>query len=380
MALLYELALLGAPSEQQICDLKKYVSESIEPFGLQIGKEVGWVIHPESFNTNQQRSSAAVFFGQKNVLQENLGGLLRKAIPILPVVSNATKVNEEIPEVLQHLNCIDYAKEGAKRVANALLACAGLLPSQRRVFLSYRRDEARAAATQLFDELSSKQFNVFLDTHCISPAADFQANLWHHLCDSDVLVMLDTPTYFSSRWTSAEFGRALAKGISVLSIRWPNTTPSPRTSTANQIELTEAEIDPIAGNLEQNAITRICSQLETVRSQSIAIRNLSLVSNLKTAIERIGGTVTGVGVNKAVYVQLADGRDVVIYPTIGVPTSVTLHDAIRNTPDQSVAVVFDPVGLLPSWLKHLEWLERQIKMARWVKTTEAAWQLADWGV
>lgn len=378
MAFLYELALLGSPSKEQIGELEQFVSETIEPFGLQIGKEVGWVIYPEPFNPNQQRSSAAVFFGANNAPLGNLDILLGKSIPILPVTSDIKKINEEIPVALQHLNCLDYGKEGAKRVANALLGCAGLMPRQRRVFLSYRRDEARDAAIQLFESLSSKHFEVFLDTHVIAPAADFQATLWHQLCDADVLVMLDTPTYFSSRWTSAEFGRALAKGISVLSIKWPNFIPSPRTATASHLNLTEDEIDPDTGSLSDSAIKRICSQLETVRSQSLAVRNLNLVSNLRSSVERIGGNVTGVGLNKAIFVQLANGQDVVVYPTIGVPTSTTLHDATVNTPGQSVAVIYDHVGILPSWLEHLEWLGSHIKSARWVKATEAAWQFADW--
>jgi TIR domain len=70
---------------------------------------------------------------------------------------------------------------------------------------------------------SARLFDVFLDTHGIAPAEDFQTMLWHRLCDSDVLVMLDTPNYFGSRWTSAEFGRALAKGIAVLRVGWPGS-------------------------------------------------------------------------------------------------------------------------------------------------------------
>jgi hypothetical protein len=36
------------------------------------------------------------------------------------------------------------------------------------------------------------------------------------------------------------------------------------------------------------------------------------------------------------------------------------------------------VGLHPAWLAHLDWLGGHIRAARWVKATEAAWQLADW--
>lgn len=378
MAFLYELAVLGAPSKAQISELEQLVSQALLPFGLRLGQEVAWLVLPEAFNPEQQRSAGAVFFGGKDAQQANLQSLLRKAIPVLPVVSDLAKVHEEIPPVLRPLNCLAYNAGGAQRVASALLECAGLLPRQRRVFLSYRRDEARQAALQLFDALSSRLFDVFLDTHGIAPAEDFQAMLWHRLCDSDVLVMLDTPNYFASRWTSAEFGRALAKGISVLRIGWPDSTPSARTATASRAEIVAEEVDPVTGRLADGAIARICLQLEAVRSQSHAVRNLNLVSNLRNAVEQIGGTVAGVGLNKAVYVRLADGRDIVVYPTVGVPTSMTLHDATTNAPDQSVAVIYDHVGLHPSWLAHLDWLGSHIRTARWVKATEAAWQFADW--
>ena len=137
----------------------------------------------------------------------------------------------------------DLGGSRTERIATALLECVGLLPRQRRVFVSYRRDDARQAALQLFNALSARLFDVFLDTHGIAPAEDFQAVLWHRLCDSDVLVMLDTPGYFESRWTNAEYGRALAKGISVLRIGWPGVSPSLRTATASRLDLAATEID-----------------------------------------------------------------------------------------------------------------------------------------
>lgn len=378
MAYLYELAVLGAPSDEQINQLEQLVSQSLLHFSLHLNQEVAWFVRPEAFNPQQQRAAAAVFFGGKGAPEANLQSLLQEAIPVIPVVSEPAKVNEEIPLLLRPLNCLAYNVGGAQRVATALLECAALLPRQRRVFVSYRRDEARQAALQLFDALSSRLFDVFLDTHGIAPAEDFQTVLWHRLCDSDVLVMLDTPNYFESRWTSAEFGRALAKGISVLRVGWPDFTPSARTSTASRTELMAEEIDPTTGRLADETITRICLQLEAVRSQSHAVRNLNLVSSLRYAIEKIGGTVEGVGPNKAVYLRLADGRKVVAYPTVGVPTSTTLHEAMTNAPDQSVAVIYDHVGLNPNWLVHLDWLGTHIKTPRWVKASEAAWEFADW--
>ena len=166
--------------------------------------------------------------------------------------------------------------------------------------------------------------------------------------------MLDTPDYFESRWTSAEYGRALAKGISVLRVGWPGVNPSPRTATASRIDLIAGEVDAATGQLTDDAINRICVQLEFVRGQSHAVRRLNLFSRLRQAVECIGGKMAGVGVHNAVYLTLPDGKDIVVYPTVGVPTSIDLNEAAEREPGRSVAVVYDHIGLHERWLEHLE--------------------------
>jgi hypothetical protein len=377
---LYELAVLGVPSDAQADELKQHISQVTELFGLRLGHEITWQVRPANFMPGQKTPAAVAFFGGAGVSEAGLDTLLATGVPILPVASADGRIGAEIPPKLKALNCLTYAGNGPQRIATAMLECVGLLPRQRRVFVSYRRDHARGAALQLFNALSSRLFDVFLDTHGIAPAEDFQAVLWHRLCDSDVLVMLDTPGYFESRWTSAEYGRALAKGIYVLRVGWPEVSPSPRTATASRIDLTAAEIDSVTGQLAENAIKRICSQLEFVRGQSHAVRNLNLFSNLQQAIECIGGKVAGVGVHNAIYLILPDGKNIVVYPTVGVPTAMNLNEAADRAPGQSVAVVYDHIGLHEGWLKHLAWLGKNIQAARWVRASEAAWTFAGWEV
>ncbi|MGZ4956166.1 MAG: toll/interleukin-1 receptor domain-containing protein [Methylobacter sp.] len=378
MSNLYEFAVLGAPSDAQLNELQAIVEQSIDPFGLRLGHEVAWLVRPVNFNPDQLKASVAVFFGGADAPTANVKDLMHRAIPVIPVVSKLSMVQQEIPKVLRPLNCLDYSNGGAQRIATTLLECVGLLPRQRRIFLSYRRDEARQAALQLFEALSARLFDVFLDTHKIGVAEEFQAMLWHHLCDSDVLVMLDTPTYFDSRWTSAEFGRALAKGVSVLRIGWPDSKRSVRVNTANSIELSQKEIDANTGKLVDDVVASICLRLEAVRVESHAVRNVNLVSNLRNSIEKIQGRLIGVGTHQGVQIQLADGRDVVVYPTVGIPTSTTLHDASENSPNQSVAVIYDHIGIHHRWLAHLDWLGSHIRPVQCVKSSEAAWQFADW--
>lgn len=377
---LYELALIGAASDAQASELEQNIVRIITPLGLRLGHEIGWRVRPAAFAPLQRTPAAAVFFGGSGVSEAGISSLLSAGIPVLPVASADAMISKEIPAQLRALNCLTCATHGLQRIATALLECVGLLPRQRRVFVSYRRDSARQAALQLFDALSSKLFDVFLDTHDIAPAEDFQAVLWHRLCDSDVLIMLDTQGYFDSRWTSAEYGRALAKGISVLRVGWPGVNPSPRTATASRIDLAADQVDAATGQLSAAAIDQISMQLEFVRAQSHAVRSLNLFSKLQQAADCIGARVAGVGPHNAVHLVLPDGKEIVVYPAVGVPTAVNLNEAADRALGHPAAVVYDHIGLHEKWLEHLAWLGKNIHAARWVRATEAAWTFAGWEV
>lgn len=375
---LYEIAILGSPSEKQINAVKEQLVSGIEPFGLTLGKDVRWLVCSSEFKPAYNIPSCVAFFGGEGVSVNGVASIMQRGTPIVPVVSALSRVSLEIPEILQPLNCLPYEENGAQRIATALLECVGLLPRQRRVFVSYRRTESREAALQLFDALSARHFDVFLDTHGIGPGEDFQAMLWHRLCDSDVLLMLDTPGYFDSRWSSAEFGRALAKGISVLRVGWPSLAVSPMMATASDLQLADSDLQSENERLVDTVLEKICLQVEALRSQSHAVRELALFSQISMALERLGCTVSGAGTNRTVFARLRDGRKVMVHPSVGVPTSRSLHEAVEKAPDCSVAVVYDEVGLHPEWLKHLTWLGNHIKAGRYVQAHRVAWDLADW--
>jgi TIR domain len=372
---LYRLIFLGDTAPDRITQIQQLLTQSLQAFELNIDREVELLINPEQITPNNLIATAAIFFGKNITATQHLKTLLQNNTPILPIVSSLQNVSQEIPLELRLINCLPDGNP--ERIVTALLECVGLLPHQRRIFLSYRRDESRQAALQLFEELSARIFDVFLDTHSIAPAADFQSTLWQRLCDSDLLLMLDTPNYFDSRWTSAEYGRALAKGIPILRIGWPNLTPSPRTATASPYELQNQELDVTTGQLSQEAIDNICLQLEKQRSKGIAVRRRSLASNLRTDIEKIGGRISGTGFNHTTYIQLADGQEIVAHPTLGLPTAITLQNVMERSPDRSNIIAFDPVGLEP-WLGHIEWLGSQIPAVKWMNFKDISWHLADW--
>jgi hypothetical protein len=387
MTYLYQLAVLGAPTETQIHALREAITVVISKFDLRLGEEVGLEILPATFKPHLLQPSAVVYFAGATVdltqLQlANLQELLQRGVPVIPVISDPNQAG--IPDILKVLPVLDYAKGEAQQLSTALLACIGLLQQHRRVFISYRYDDANAAAYQLYKALSALQFDVYLDTHDLAeaegkPASDDIAALsWHKLYDSDVLLMLDTPGYFESRWSSAEFGRVLAKGISILRVDWPGATPSRRSSIANVSKLSNEDIDLQSGQIAEAAVTAICAKLEEVRSQNHAVRAVNIFSSIRIAIQKVGGKMLGVSANKAVHLQLPDGERLTVYPTVGVPTPFTLEDAISQAQDETVAVVYDPVGLNQKNVKHLKWLEDATPSAQWIKATEASWQFGHW--
>ncbi len=286
---LYHIAVLGRPTRAQVVAMDRRIAETKRRFKLD-DDDIRVDIDPAHFSPDSKSSSAAIFFGGKDTVGLDVASVLDLArVPVLPVASTATQVSKQIPLGLRELNCVFYrGAGGADRVFSALLECLGMLPRQRRVFLSYRRNESTPVAVQLFAELSARQYEVFLDTHSIGAGVDFQEALWHSLCDVDVLVMLDSPQYFDSRWTAAEYGRALAKGIGVLRVQWPTATPSKIIGTSSLVPLATSDFRSDE-TLEAAALDRVCDRLEDFRSLAHATRHLGIVGAVEEAVEKIGG-------------------------------------------------------------------------------------------
>ena len=230
--------------------------------------------------------------------------------------------------------------------------------------------------------LTSRGFDVFLDTHDIRPGDPFQDVLWHRLCDSDVLVMLDTPTYFESRWTREEIGRARAKEIHVLRVVWPDHEPNKMTDLAETVYLKREDLENDSGPFVTEKMDEIALKVESVRSRSLAARYMSITGRLRADIERIGASFEGIGAHRAIAIRLLDDRKIWAYPIVGVPTAETLNDIANKArlADQKEipVLVYDDIGIREAWSAHLQWLEDNIQAVRGLKITQAGWMLAAW--
>lgn len=381
----YELAILGNATEDDRERLSRTIAELVDGFGLVVGSDV--VIHDGASvgNRNVRAAFAAAYFGGPD--QPDLAAValcIGASVPVIPVVRSGGVFGTDIPDMLRSANGMtlrahDYTMT---ELATALLECVGLLRRQRRVFVSYRRTESRAAAVQLHDLLSARGFDVFLDTHGIRPGDPFQQVLWHRLCDSDVLVMLDTPTYFESRWTRHELGRARAKEIHVLRVIWPGHQPSKFTDLAETVYLEIRDMEGEQGPISEARAEDIVLQVEWLRSRSIAARYMSITGRFRADVEKIGATIDGIGAHRAIAVRLLDDTRLWAYPVVGLPTAETLHDVAEKGALHkelgAPVLVYDHVGIGENWSAHLRWLDEHIKAVRTIKVTEAGWALAAW--
>lgn len=373
---LYQCLIFGKPTPEQVTALSATITKTMGDFGLKLGEDFSIT---EGFGDGfaETAPAVAVFFGGAGAELPEHANLLRLSIPVVPLVSSVANVSAELPECLRPLNALALTPDDTHLVkpAGVALQCLGLLPVQRRVFVSYRRNESRDAAVQLFEELSARQFDVFLDTHSVGAATDFQTMLWHRLCDSDVVVMLDTPGFFESRWTRTEWGRATDKNISILQVLWPGHKASRFSALATPMTLVDTDI--VGGQLTQAIVEAIALQVEVLRSKSVALRHANITGHLRSSIEKMGGSVEGVGQRRSLVLKMPSGEPLVAHPSVGVPTAVTLHDAVRDGDPRRAILVYDHVGLSEQWMSHLDWLGTSFNAVKWIKSRQAGWELSE---
>lgn len=380
---LYEIILLGCPTADDVTTLRGTLDRTLAQCDLAVDREVVLRRFGDLHLRDPKAASVVVFFAAPNAPDaEAAAALMSQGVPVIPTIGHDAGFGL-VPAGIAAANGLQRRVDDVdlEELSAAALECLGLLRRQRRTFVSYRRIESRAAAHQLHDLLAARGFDVFLDTHDIRPGEIFQEVLWHRLCDSDVLVMLDTPSYFDSRWTREEFGRAGAKGIHVLRVIWPDHTPTRVTDLAESIHLQAAELEEPAGPIVNSTAERIVLAVEKLRSRSLASRHLSMVGRLRAEVEAIGGAVIGVGAHRALKLDLPGDREAWAYPVIGVPTAELLHDvaekARRAGHGGPPFLVYDALGIRRQWTQHLEWLQANITSVRWVKIAEAGWTLAE---
>jgi hypothetical protein len=371
---LYDIFLIGRGSGTQASKLKQRLTQSLRDLGLSPTKQVRFLNVNDVAKRNPLAPTVAAILlplNPKDTLA--ITQLVAAGVPVIPLVDRLTNFTKKAPAVLHKFNALEIGSGdgGLAAAASAVLEWLGLLRRMRRLFISYRRDDARAAALQLHDRLQEAGFDVFLDTHGTRPGDDFQAVLMHRLTDCEVMVLIDTPTFLESRWTVEELARADLQSIGILQLVWPGHSPPRKSPLSEKLYLTATDVLGPDGPFSVQAVSRIISEVEKLRSRAVATRTAAIALEYRREAEAKGAKVY-LGKDRLLRTDLTDGRTVVAVPAIGVPTSDRLHEvflAAKAITSERPLLVYDHVGVLDSWLRHLDWLDAHLPV-RALKVTE----------
>jgi hypothetical protein len=373
--------MLGSPNGNRD-RLESLVAQRVSDLGLD-RHTVGFIDEDGAATRDPRAPLMAVFFGSPAHATDTLlvRELIEDSIVIVPLVSSLQQVHAEIPPQLRHVNALEIGENGVERLVNLVLETFRLLRRERKVFISYRRVDAQPFANRLYDALDARGFDVFIDVRSVPPAVDFQSELWHRMSDSDIVVLIDTPGFRESRWTTAELAQANATNIQILHLLWPGQQEDGSSSFSHFMRLMRLDfVWPIPGHgrwVRKSTLARISAEAERLRARAIAARYRYLLDNFCDAARDLGMSpvvqperwikLDGVNVSKAV----------AVVPAVGVPTSDRINEIFEKIGDPSASardiwIIYDNRGVLNSWLNHLDWLDRHlpVRTVRMAKVTE----------
>lgn len=330
----YYLLVMGKSVDNQESMLISKLTERMRD--LELDHALVKIIHA-SDTSDIKRSNKypliALYFGSVQVsytavnsLEEQIiRDLIEASIQIIPIVDSIETAKRELPNGLHHINAIPK-NQVESRLVNLILESFRLLRQERRLFISYKRLESSSIAAQLYDELDAKGFDVFLDSRSVPFGVDFQEVLWHRMVDSDVVVLIDSPTFKESRWTIEEIHKANETNIQIIYLMYPGQKETQETAFCHLIHLEEEDytLDGDIKKLNPKAISVINSTIEEKRARALAARYRYLVDNFCDICSTIE-VQSIVHLEKYIVVGKGDiASKLFVIPAIGIPDSKLL--------------------------------------------------------
>jgi hypothetical protein len=292
---------------------------------------------------------------------------------ILPLIRHKfiTRVSKLLDGELQKRN-VAFWEDKIEELGLVVLARAGITCLDRKVFVSYRRSDTSPIADQLFDELSRRNFQVFLDRVSVDPGVDFQASLFEQLAGKS-MVVLNSKEFPASRWTMEEIRFARQHRLSVLILRLPDAQDDLGGTASEVVNVKGREIHSVSvpgfkkrqARFKQGALKAMIDRI--VREHDLML--IGRIRNIRDCIiaaaarrrPKIKYAASKYDSSIKVKVPSAGGasRQYVIYPSPYPPWVAELFDASIRTvkpPDTSRIIIGHAASLLPLRVKQLNWI------------------------
>lgn len=273
---------------------------------------------------------------------------------VLPIVKNLKDFNAFVPTELYPINAFELSSPTEiPSLRNFILNHFGVIHSNRKIFISYKRSDTEGIAHELFSTLLKKKFHPFLDCYSISSGVDFQAYLKHELSDSDVLIVLNSPNFLLSEYTREELRVATTLGIGILNICFPGSKQILEASFGYTLNLEDKYLGN--GSITHDGISRIVSTLEIYRAKAYEAKHNHLVKILK---ERTSSSFVE---SKGLFFETNSLE--VFKPIPRIPCSedcLTLFEMPICACYKRKSIIYNGIYTLESSKRHLEWLSNNL--------------------
>ena len=252
------------------------------------------------------------------------------ALPLLP--ADPPDAANTLPKDLSQQHTAFWHGDAIEDLALTVLARAGITSLDRRVFLSYRRAETQPMAEQLLDGLTRLNYSVYLDTVSNDPGLDFQLQLFEHLADKSMVVLLHSATFHQSTWAMQELTYALQNDLSLLALRLPGVPDLPGCRAGDQLPLQEQELVPFCGGsaqaLSAAALRRVLRSITEVHDRQLVARRADVRKRLLETLRSRGLHPTPTALDTALHLPAADGSlGTSLLPCSRPPALADLHRA-----------------------------------------------------
>jgi len=380
----YQILLSADGAEKRIDVLRSTIRTKLQELGIDPSAVAFFDDASISSRDHKAPMVGAFLSSSKNPpARTGIIELLQDGLMVVPVVDNLANFNDFVFDELRGINGMDFGKNdpNLECVASVLLEGLNLIRRSRRLFISYKRSETQAVAIQLYEALDQNGFDVFLDTLSIRPGEAFQEVLWHRLADTDVIVLLDSPGFLSSRWTTKELAAANSTNIQVLQLMWPGNLLGANAAFSQAMPVDNKDFENStlgpSARLRENVVQRVVVEAESLRARALAARHAYLVEEFCAEARHIGMRPK-VQPERFITVEASSGKFAAAVPAVGVPDAFRYYeveDALAKHPNQhsEVILLYDERGIQQKWLKHLAWLDGQLR----IRSVQVA-QCASW--
>lgn len=383
MTYYYQLIFLGNTATEAYKEIRGLFLKRLQELG--IDESCVKVIKAENFDIDYSNCQPAFAFflgsaAERDKDLRELEVLLGNGDTIYPLYFENGSFEQETPECIHQMNGHQYLVQELDRYVNCALESLRLLRKTRKVFISYRRTDSTAVANQLFDVLTRRNFDVFLDSYVIRGADNFQEELFHRMSDCDVLVQLNTNDFKNSKWCRAEVEMANMKQIGLIEVIWPNSGLERWSELCYPYHLKAEDFrrkrfKNSKSVLKNSVLNAIARDVESVRARNLAARQDNIAGEFVKEAQKQGRVV----VQELYYLLEKKENGMRLYlPAVGIPSAFDYYESLEfktllQNQDLEIYLLYDELRIREKWIKHLDWLDSSLEVKSIKKKDFATW-------